>query len=177
MLRRFAFLIALALLAAGCTSVPAETAASSGAATSADLVSPDVLAGYMPAPGGWRLAAAPAGTELSENGVAYVSVTATYLRDDANRAGTGSAEVAIQDTGGLRVGLRRVFEDFATFPAATPATLKGMPAFVLDDGAMAGACILAGDRHVVWLAVPGGTRGDLDAFVAAMDLASLAAIR
>ncbi len=178
-------LVLLATLAvgAGCIADPATDPAQPAVRADAALIAPEALASFVPpAPSGWRLLAPPSPVSLEEDGMPLVSVTASYLRDSGpNGTGSTGADLTIQDTGGRSVGLRRLVDRLAAAPAdgtvPAPITLRGQLAYVLDDGRMTGAYIVVADRHVVYLAVTGGSRADFDAFVAALDLEGLSARR
>ena len=176
-------IIALLAVGAGCTVDPATDAPRPAVRADAALIAPEALAHFVPpAPAGWRLLAPPSPVPLEEDGVPLVSVTASYIPESCpNGTGSPGADLTIQDTGGRSVGLRRLVDGLAAAPAdgAAPArtTLRGEPAYVLDDGPMTGAYIVVADRYIVWLAVTGGGRSDLDTFVAALDIEGLAAQR
>ncbi len=173
-MHRHALLVAvtlLALLAAGCSSDPTTVAPPSTPGDGSPLIAPERLAAFVPpAPEGWRLAAPPSAATLEENGTPIVSVTASYVADDG-----GSADVVIQDAAGRRVGLRRLADGLMAAPGenATVASLRGQPAVVVENGGLAGEYVVVADRYVVWIAVAGGTRADLDAFTRGMDLEEL----
>ena len=158
-------LILVALLAAGCTDDPSRSAPPPTA--TAALVAPEALASYVPpAPAGWRLVAPPSAAVLEENGTVLVSATASYLADDGAR----SADLVLQDTGGRPVGIRRLADTLAAAPGApAPEALGGRLALVLEDGGVTSAYLVLDDRLVAWIAVPGGTRTDLEPFAAALD--------
>lgn len=181
-----ALLPALALLAllaagAGCTANPATDQSVTAVGTGGALTAPEVLASFVPpAPAGWRLLAPPSPVTLDEGGVPIASVTATYLPDGGpNRTGGTEAEVTVQDTGGRPVGLRRLVDALAASTDGSPTrtSLRGQPAFVLGDGPVPAVYLVVADRYVVRLAVTNGTRADLDAFIAALDIEGLAGRR
>jgi hypothetical protein len=171
--------LALFAVGTGCTADPTPPAVRADAA----LIAPEALASFVPpAPPGWQLLAPPSPATLEEDGTPLVSVTASYLRESGpNGTGSAGADLTIQDTAGRPVGLRRLVDRLGTAsadgaaPARTP--LRGQPAYVIENGGVTGAYIIVADRYVVWLAVTGGTRADLDAFVAALDLEGLPAQR
>ncbi len=174
-MHRHALLVAvtlLALLAAGCSSDPTTVAPPSTPGDRSPLIAPERLAAFVPpAPEGWRLAAPPSAATLEENGTPIVSVTASYVAD-----GDRSADLVIQDTAGRPVGLRRLADGLMAAPggSATVASLRGQPAVVVEDGGLAGEYVVVAGRYVVWCAVAGGTRADLDAFSKGMDIEGLA---
>jgi len=144
-------------------------------------VAPGDLARFVPEPPpGWRLAAPPSAALLDDDGVPFTSVTAGYLPlEDPDGTGPRGAEITLQDTAGRLAGLREVFDpgSAAEGDGTDRTILAGHPARVLDGGIVNGACILVADRYAVYLAVTGGSRADLDAFLEALDLDGLAAFR
>jgi hypothetical protein len=172
-------LIALALLVAGagCTADPAADTPAPALRPDPGLIAPETLASFVPpAPAGWRLLAPPSPVVLEEDGIPFVSVTASYVSADGARA----ADLAIQDAAGRPAGLRRLADDLAAGANGTPpppVMLGGRPALTTETGGVASACIVVADRYVAWITVAGGTRPDLEAFAAALDLDGLAGLR
>lgn len=183
--RTILLLILLALLAvgAGCTADPVSGAAAPPVLADAGLIAPEALASFVPpAPPGWQLLAPPSPATLEEGGAPLVSVTASYLAVDAqDGSGDQTVDLTIQDTGGRAIGLRKLLDAALAASsggsAPVPTEIRGQTAWVLSGEGMTGACVLVADRYVVWLAVTGGTQSDLDAFIAALDLEGLAAVK
>ncbi len=174
-----ALLVLIASIAAGCTGDPAAVTPTPAVRADTALMAPEALASHIPpAPPGWHLLAAPSAVSFEEDGAPLVSATANYLADESPDGTVGAgADLTIQDTGGRPVGLRGLVDRLATAgengTASARTLLRGQPAFVFDDGPVAGAYIVVADRYVVYLAVTGGTRADVDTFVAALDLEGL----
>lgn len=170
-------LVVLVVLAAsaGCSADPVSEPSAPASADGTALIAPEALAAHVPAaPDGWRLAAPPSSAVLDEDGALIASVTASYLSLDGAR----TTDLTLQDTGGRPVGLRRLADDLAAASengtAPAPTLLGGRAAHVVETGEMAGACTVVVDRYVVWIAVAGGNRAEIEAFCAGLDLDALA---